>query len=459
MNLDVCIVGGGPAGATMACYLAQAGASCCVLEREFFPRPHVGEAFVPSSTRVFSEIGFLPQIERAGFLRKRGAAWSAADGRHHRHGFSSGTTKPAPVYEINYDPVECGVPRPATIADILFEERDQPGVHQRHTYHVARDKFDTLLLRHAERSGAIVMEGVRVKHVELNGNEDPIVHAEAADKSDLRVSCRIVVDASGRRTLLGNQLRFKIMDKVFDQYALHAWFDGFPRGEWDEYTFVHFLPISNTWMWQIPISDTVTSIGVVTQKQNFTACRETREEFFWTCLKSRPEIYDHLHVSRQVTPFREEGNYSYAMNQICGDRFVMIGDAARFVDPIFSSGVSIAVTAAQLASRDILAALKKGVYAKEAFTRYENTIRRGTRNWHEFITLYYRLNVLFTSFVLDPKWRLDVIKLLQGDLYDEDYPEVLAEMRRMVTVVEENEDHVWHKSLGTLTANAFRPRF
>ena len=147
------------------------------------------------------------------------------------------------------------------------------------------------------------------------------------------------------------------------------------------------------------------------------------------------------------------------MRQIAGDDVVLIGDAARFVDPIFSTGVSIALNSARFASRDVIAAIEKGDTSQAAFSNYVDTISRGTRNWYEFITVYYRLNVLFTAFVLDKRYRLDIIKLLQGDVYDEDAPEVLTKMREIVTQVEQNEQHPWHSLLGDLTSNAFAPAF
>jgi FADH2 O2-dependent halogenase len=166
-----------------------------------------------------------------------------------------------------------------------------------------------------------------------------------------------------------------------------------------------------------------------------------------------------LRKANRIRPFKDEGDYSYAMKQLCGDRFVLVGDAGRFVDPIFSTGVSIALNSSRFAHKDILAALEKNDFSRQSFSTFENTLRVGTQNWYDFITVYYRLNVLFTYFINDSKYRLDVLKLLQGDVYDEAAPPVLQQMRTMVAQVEQNEAHPWHKLLGDLTANAFRPEF
>ncbi len=444
-DFDVGIIGGGPAGASMAAYLAKAGVKCVVLERDLFPRPHVGESLVPSSTRVFNDLDFLKVMEEEKFPHKYGAAWSAAGKQ--------------PIYDHDWDGLEAG-----SYVDIDFNERAQPGVDRPYTYHVDRGKFDNLLLQHANKLGAAVYEGIAVTGVEFPDDDFAKLKFKLGS-STATLNCRMIVDASGRRTLVGNHLKWKVMDTVFDQYALHTWFGDYDRTvlarskSRTDYIFIHFLPITNSWVWQIPINDTTTSIGVVTQKKNFSSNKETREQFFWSCIKSRPELYDALRSARQLRPLKEEGDYSYAMQQIVGDRVVLVGDAARFVDPIFSTGVSIALNSSRFAQRDILPALESGNLTRESFRNYEATLRRGTRNWYNFITVYYRLNVLFTAFIKDPRYRLDVLKLLQGDVYDEEEPEVLTKMRNIVAQVEGDEHHLWHKLLGDLTANAFSPVF
>lgn len=442
-DFDVAILGGGPAGSATAAYLARAGLNCAVFERELFPRPHVGESLVPSSTRVFKELDFLGQMEQAKFPRKFGAAWtSIARG---------------PMYEHDWQGLSA-----EGEATIRFEEREQPGVDRTYTYHVDRGVFDLLLLQHAHRLGAKVCEGVSVSGIEPD--EDHVRVRFSLGSKAMSATARMVVDATGRRTVVGQQMRWKITDPVFDQYALHTWFDGFDRlaasgSAQADYIFIHFLPVTNSWIWQIPITDTVTSVGVVTQKSQFAKSRESREKFFWDCVATRPDLHDGLRSATQMRPLKEEGDYSYAMKQIAADRLVLVGDAARFVDPIFSTGVSIALNSARMASRDILAAAETGDWSRASFSTFETTIRRGTKNWYEFIRLYYRLNVLFTAFIRDPCYRLDVLKLLQGDVYDEDAPPVLERMRQIVGEVERNEKHVWHASLGTLTSQEFRPQF
>jgi FADH2 O2-dependent halogenase len=443
-DFDVAVIGGGPAGAAMAAYLAPAGVRTVVIERETFPRPHVGESLVPSSTRVFRDLDFLPVMEENRFPHKYGAVWTASG--------SSG------AYDHRWEGLAA-----SDYADLEFSERQQAGVDMDYTYHVDRGRFDQLLLQHAEARGATVYEGVRVERVDRDDNGVDVKIKRASGESTLRA--RMVVDASGRNTLVGNQMGWKIADPVFDQYALHTWFQDYDRrvvaasDEKLDYIYVHFLPITNSWVWQIPITDSVTSIGVVTQKKHFVGSRSSREGFFWECLGSRPEFLDALSGARQLRPLKAEGDYSYAMQKIVDDRLMLIGDAGRFVDPIFSTGVSIALNSARFAHVDVLRAMETGDFRAATFAPFESTIRRGTKNWHAFISVYYRLNVLFTAFVRDPRYRLEVLKLLQGDVYDEDEPAVLARMKAVVKEVEDNPEHLWHSMLGGLTANAFSPSF
>jgi 1H-pyrrole-2-carbonyl-[peptidyl-carrier protein] chlorinase len=441
--LDVGIIGGGPAGSGMAAYLAQAGIRCAVFEKELFPRPHVGESLVPSSTRIFNEIGFTEQMERSGFPRKYGAAWTAAGGQK--------------VYDHDWKGLAAD-----SYADLCFAEREQEGVDRSYTWHVDRGRFDLMLLQHAASLGAEVYTGVTVQEVDVSDSRRPKIGVSVGG-ARVQVPVRVIIDASGRRTFLGSRLGLRVRDPVFDQYALHTWFEGLDReavagdSGRSDFIFVHFLPLNDSWIWQIPITDTITSVGVVTQKKNFAKSRADRQQFFWDCLETRPDLAERLRGTDQLRSLKEEGDYSYAMQEICGDSFVLIGDAARFVDPIFSTGVSIALNSARFAARDVIDAIQNGKDTrKSAFDTYEQTLRRGTKNWYDFIAVYYRLNILFTAFVNDPRYRIDVLKLLQGDVYDVDEPPILRKMKEIIRTVESNPRHIWHESLGTLTSETLR---
>lgn len=435
---EIGIIGGGPAGSSLATYLANEGISCILLEKETFPRPHVGESLVPAANRVLNEIGVLEKIEAAGFPRKFGAAWTA-DGQN--------------IYAHDWEgiPADCKV-------DIRFDERQMYG-DQNYTYHVDRAKFDKILLDHAKENGANIIEGALVQRIQFGENGIHDIHYSINGTSK-NVRVKLVVDASGRNTKLGSQLKIKVKDENFDQLAIHSWFKDFDRGEGEnrEFIFIHFLPLTHSWIWQIPITEDITSIGVVTQKKHFLPFSKNREEFFWKCFETHPDMLNRMKNAERVTDFKTEGDYSYHMDSFCGDGWVLIGDAARFVDPIFSSGVSVALNSSRFLIEDIknfYQAKGRDTFKKEDFLKYERTLKNGTRNWYRFISLYYRLNVIFTKFIYDKKYRLDVLELLSGDVYDEEYPEVLTKMEEFISKVEQNPNHILHPLLSDLKSQSF----
>jgi FADH2 O2-dependent halogenase len=435
LDFDVGVIGGGPAGSTMAGYLVKAGLKVAVFEREMFPRPHVGESLVPASNLVLQELGVWDELVRAGFPRKTGAAWSA-NARQAGHGPDNPEGKGRILAFIPFD-------------------------GQVATFHVDRGRFDTILLRHAKTLGAEVFTGTRVREVDFGNPERPLIRI-AIGNQELAVRVRMVVDASGRQTVLGNQLQMKVSDPEFDQFAVHTWFEGYRRETFSDdpvlnnYIFIHFLPISHSWIWQIPISETITSVGVVTRRSHFRGRQDEREAFFWECVGTFPELARGLRKAERIRPWTVESDYSYSMREIRGDGFLMVGDAARFVDPIFSSGVSVALNTARLASRAIVAAAEGGDFRARRFDEFEKVVRRGLKHWYEFITLYYKLNIFFATFLQDPRYREDIFQLIQGNVYDEDEKPVLTLMRRTVNEVTRNPDHPWHQAMAALSAKEAR---
>jgi len=412
-DADVVIIGGGPAGAILGAYLGQAGVSHLIVDKAVHPRPHVGESLICSTTRVFQDIGFLPVLEREGFVRKYGAVWTRA-----------------------------GDPSTRTLR---FRPMPHLGVLQEHTYHVDRARFDDLLLGHARVRGSRVLEGMTALGVDFDARGFASgVRARPDDGGPERVfRGRIVVDASGRGTVLGTQLKLKRNDPLFDQFAVHNWFEGVDRGPAGtaDFIHVHLLPTPRAWLWQIPISATVTSVGIVTRRDDFVQGGESPEAFFRRHVASHPEFARRMAGAHALHDWTREGNYSYVMDRFAGDGWLLVGDAARFIDPIFSSGVSVAAESAQRAADAIVAALKAGRVDETAFARYETTVRAGVELWREFILLYYQLPGIFLDLMATDEGQAELRQILQGQVYDVPSAPVVDRLRRQLDAVKADPEH------------------
>ncbi|OGO16083.1 MAG: hypothetical protein A2Y93_02835 [Chloroflexi bacterium RBG_13_68_17] len=415
---EVIIIGAGPAGSTMGAYLSRAGIKNLILEGNNHPRAHVGESMVTSSTRVFKEIDFLRVLEREKFVHKHGASWHEIAGRE---------------------------------SAITFSEFPQEGISQPYTYHVDRSKLDLLLLQHAHTLGSEVYQGVQVKQVLFDGDRAVGVRARLGDK-EIDLSAKVVIDASGRGTLLGRQLKLKKNDPIFDQFAVHAWFENVHRGqpETAEYIHIYFLPVERGWAWQIPITDTITSIGIVAEKQVFRQFEGDPASYFARYVSSNKALVEAMADAVRVNDFKTEGDYSYSMERFVGDGWILIGDAARFVDPIFSSGVSIALYSAKYSSEFVRQAFETGDFSHAFFSNYERKLRAGVDVWYEFIRLYYKLLPLFTHFIRSKTHRIEVLRLLQGEVYDRKEVPVLAAMRKYIETVERTDGHLLKEKLASI---------
>jgi flavin-dependent dehydrogenase len=410
---EVLIIGGGPAGSVVGSYLSKAGISNLIIDKAVHPRPHVGESLVTSTTRAFHDIGFLDTMEREGFVHKYGAAWHPTSARGE---FA-----------------------------IRFAEFPQRDIRQPYTYHVDRSKFDLLLLKHAQSLGSDVIQGVGVTEVLFDDNDFARGARISVDGRDMELEAKFVVDASGRNTLLGGQRGLRETDPIFRQFAVHGWFENVDRGTTESADFIHiyFIPVERGWVWQIPISETVTSVGVVAEREVFKQSRQRVPEYFRDHIQMSPDLASAMATAKQVTEYRTEADYSYSMSRFVGNGWLLLGDAARFVDPIFSSGVSIACESAKFASQSIAAALESGDVSEQQLLGYESLVKRGVSVWYEFIRLYYKLMHLFTYFIDSKEHRLQILQLLQGEVYNREEVPVLDAMRNMIRTVEETPGHIW----------------
>ncbi len=415
-DADVIVIGGGPAGATVGAYLGRAGHRVMILERDIHPREHVGESLVPATNIVTHDLGFWEKLESSQFVKKPGATWTGTEG------------KVGSQFVVTFADVPQNIPNPE------------------YTYHVDRAAFDAMYLRHASELGAEVIQGISVVKVLFEGDRAVGVRVRLLGREfDLR--SRYVVDASGRRCLLGKQLGIWEKDKQFNQFAIYSWFKGVnpPSPETEEYIHIHFLPVNRGWVWHIPIYDGITSVGAVTEKSDFLKSGQDHETFFNELLQMTANTRHILNGAERVKPYYIEGDYSYKMSGFAGPGWLLVGDAARFVDPIFSSGVSVAMRSGQFASQAIERALLGE--ETEAFGEYQETVDRGVQIWYEWITLYYKLQELFTRFSGKPEYKPDIQQLLQGEVFDKDAVQVLDRMKQALAAIQADESHIWRSKV------------
>jgi len=267
---------------------------------------------------------------------------------------------------------------------------------------------------------------------------------------ELDFTSRFVVDASGRRGLVGKQLGLWEKDGQFDQMAIYSWFRNVkpPAEETWDYIHVHFLPIERGWVWQIPIYEGITSVGVVVEKEVFQRSGKDHGGFFEEVVQLSNNTRHILGEAERVRDWFIEADYSYKMSRFAGDGWLLVGDAARFVDPIFSSGVSVATNSAKFAF-DALDQALKGGDEQGAFRGYNEKVQAGVQIWYEWITIYYKLQALFTRLGRDPENKRQMQQLLQGDVYDRSAVDVLDRMRALVKTVEETDEHILKPLLST----------
>lgn len=412
---DVVVVGGGPAGLTLGCYLADAGLSPLILERSNHPRPHVGESLMPSTVRILREIDFLDTVEDAGFPHSGGVVY-----------------------------------RPADDDDVVLPYADFPqeGIDQDYTYHVDRARFDMLLMKHAVAKGCQVVEGVAVEEVLFDEASRARGVRASVGGAPLELEAQVVVDAGGRATRIGRQLGVRRDHPVLDHFALHAWFSGVDRGPTAtrEHTNIFFLPDYHGWAWHAPIDQEITSVGIVAARSVYGKDGSRAQDFFDGALAGNPKLEVATRDARRINDLKGEVNYSYSLEQVCGDGWLAVGDAARFLDPVFSSGVSVAMHSARFAAERIETAVATGDTSRHAFFPYEDMMLSGAAIWDDFIRLFYRLLPSFTH-LLESEHRPAIMRMIQGDTYDRSDTAWLDEMRRIVREVEEADTHPWRGSL------------
>jgi flavin-dependent dehydrogenase len=361
---DVVVVGGGPGGSSAATCLARAGLDVALVEREVFPRFHVGESLIPATLTVLERLGVRDAVETRGFQTKYGAHFSDQESdKEHTFYFLPG--KAWPVY----------------------------------SYQVPRAEFDTILLEHARKAGARVYQPATVTAVVFDAAGATLTVEEGVTASSVRT--RFVVDASGRDGFLASRLGQRRRLPNLGKVALFAHFRGAVRQPGRDEGNIQIHVFEDGWFWWIPFAGDLTSIGCVMHARTVRGRAGTLESLYAEMISRCSRVAQGLAHAERMTPVHRVANFSYRNNPVVGDRFLAVGDAVAFVDPIFSGGVHVALQSGELAAQSIVAAFADGDFRAARFASYERAVWRGVTPFFRLIRKYY--DPSFIALFINPR--------------------------------------------------------
>lgn len=402
-SYDAIVVGGGPAGATAASVLARHGRSVVVLEKDKFPRYHIGESLLPFCYFPLERIGALDKVKNHGFTKKYSVQFVNPEGKQSQ-----------PFYFFNH----------------MQHEAAQ-------TWQVWRDEFDLLLLDHAREQGAAVFEETAAKAlIEENGVVRGVV-AEGRDGERFELRAPITIDASGRGTFAQGRQQWRKMDAFLNKMAVWTYYKGAMRDEGyaEGATTVAFVP-EKGWFWYIPLPGDTVSVGIVAERSYLLRHGREPETIFNAEIQSNTWIEEHLAAGTQTGPFYATGEYSYRSEFCARDGLVLAGDAFAFLDPVFSSGVFLALRSGEMAAQTAEQALREGDVSALRFKEYGETVCEMIEAMRKLVYAFYDVNFSFRQVIdANPRFQGDITNLLIGNL-GQDFSELFDEVMKHAQVPE-----------------------
>jgi flavin-dependent dehydrogenase len=398
---DVVVIGGGPGGSTASTLLAQHGCRVELFEREHFPRFHIGESLIPETYWVLKRLNMLEKMKKSHFVKKYSVQFV------NQHGKLS-----EPFYFMDHKPHECS-----------------------QTWQVAREEFDQMLLDNAREHGVLVHEGVRVLEVLFEGERAAGVRVLEEDGGEREVRAPVVVDASGQSSLIMSRLGLREWDPVLKKAALWTYWEGAVRdsGKDEGATLVIQTQGKKGWFWYIPQHNNIVSVGVVAPYEYLFRERPDKdlETIYFEELDRCPGVKSRIAPGRRVAPYRAAKEYSYRSRRAAGDGWVLVGDAFGFLDPLYSSGVLLALKSASMAADAVAEGLAKGDTSRAQLGKWEDAFVRGMDRMRRLVCEYYD-GFSFGRFVRKhPHLKGHLTDLLIGDLFKDEVDEVIEPMNAM----------------------------
>jgi flavin-dependent dehydrogenase len=404
-TFDVIVMGGGPAGSSVAGMLSREGRKVILFEKEIFPRHHIGESLMTDTYWTFQRLGVLEKLRESPFVRKYSVQFANPAGKESR-----------PFY--------------------FFE-----AVHHESavTWQVTRAQFDHLLINHAADQGAVVHQGVLVKQVLFEGDRAVGVEVQMQDGTREKFFAKVVVDATGQMAMLSNKFRWRVRDPKLKKAVLYSYFKGAHREpdlNGGATLVLRTEPGSGGWFWYIPLDGDITSVGIVANPDYLLKNRgqdlaKILDEEIEKCEPCRRRVAGGTRVDKIYSIL----DYSYRSKHNAGNGFIIIGDAYGFLDPIYSSGVLLALKMAELAADAIHDAFNHDDFSAARLGQYQTKLDRGIESMRKLVYAFYNDGFSFAGFLRKyPEERVHIINLLIGDVFKEGVDAVYGPMSEFAEI-------------------------
>ncbi len=397
MNYDCIVMGAGPAGSTVAALVAEAGYKTLLVEREKFPRFHIGESLMPDTYWTLKRLGVLDQMKNSSFTKKYSVQFVSSSGR-----------ESAPFFFNQHDPHECS-----------------------QTWQVERSKFDQMLFDNAARKGAECRDATRVLDVLFENEQASGVRLRTADGQTETHSARVVVDATGQSAILSNAMGLRHVAQDLKKAAIWTYYRNARRDEGDNggATIVLRTQSRKAWFWYIPLSDNITSIGVVADNDYLLKGRGTPEEVYRQEVADCPVLVDWLSEAEQVETIRIAKEYTYSNERSAGAGWVAVGDAWGFIDPLYSSGVMFALKSGEWAADAIIEGLGKDDLSAEQLGKWVPDLAWGSQWVRKLVQAYYKDWFSFGQFLRQyPQHQGNVTDILIGRVFQPSAGEIFKDL-------------------------------
>jgi flavin-dependent dehydrogenase len=397
-DYDVVVIGGGPAGSTVSTLMAQGGLRVGLFERERFPRFHIGESLIPETYWVLKRLGMLPKMQRSHFVRKYSVQFVGSNGK-----------LSAPFYFWDNKPHECS-----------------------QTWQVARSEFDQMMLDNAREHGVEAYDGVHVLDVLFDdGRAAGVRIQDGAGRREVRA--KVVVDASGQAALLQNRFKLRVWDPILNKGAIWTYWQGAYRdtGRDEGATMVLQTEHRNGWFWYIPLHGDLISVGIVAPFDHLFKRRDGHERTYHDEVEHCPVVKERIASARRAAGYFATRDYSYRSREVAGDGWVLVGDAFGFLDPLYSSGVLLALRSGEMAAEAIVEGLARGDTSKGQLGKWGPLFNQGVDRMRRLVCEFYD-GFSFGAFVRQyPHLRGTVTDLLIGDLFTDRVDQVWAPMESL----------------------------